>query len=246
MNWYYALNGQQKGPVSEQDIMQLVSSGTINASTLIWRDGLADWQPVSTALPAALDTAPANVPQIGGFAVPAAQKDLYVQQLREGVSPSLPGSMEYAGFWIRVGAKIIDNLIFIFSLLFVMAVLGMIMHFAGLQVVPEDTKDNPGAPPPIGFIILVGIYYIGAFFGPPVYNAIFIAKSGATPGKSACGLKVVNEDGSPVTKGRAWGRGFAEIISGMTCSIGYVIAGFDDHKRALHDHICATRVIKTR
>lgn len=79
MNWYYALNGQQKGPVSEQDIMQLVSSGTINASTLIWRDGLADWQPVSTALPAALDTAPANVPQIGGFAVPAAQKDLYVQ-----------------------------------------------------------------------------------------------------------------------------------------------------------------------
>lgn len=246
MNWYYALNGQQKGPVSEQEIMQLVSSGTISAGTLIWRDGLADWQPVSQALPAALDTAPAHVPQIGGFAVPAAQKDLYVQQLREGVNPSLPGSMEYAGFWIRVGAKIIDSLIFVLGLVFVLFVLGMIMQFSGMQVIPEDPKGNPSAPPPIGFFILVAVYVFAAFFGQPIYNSVFVAKAGATPGKSACGLKVVNEDGSKVTAGRAWGRGFAEMITGMTVLVGYIIVGFDDHKRALHDHICSTRVIKNR
>jgi len=246
MNWYYALNGQQQGPVSEQEIVQLTSSGIINASTLIWRDGLPDWQPVSVALPAALGTAPINAPQIGGIAIPAAQKDLYVQQLREGVNPILPGAMEYAGFWIRVGAKIIDNLIFLFSLIVIMAVLGGVMHLAGLQVIPEDPATNRNAPPPIGMIVLIVIYYGAAFFGPPAYNAIFVARSGATPGKMACGLKVVTETGDPVSKGRAWGRGFGELISGMTCSIGYIIAGFDDQKRSLHDHICSTRVIKIR
>lgn len=245
MNWFYALNGQQKGPVSEQEIVQLASTGVINASTLIWRDGLPDWQPVSVALPAALSTAPLNAPQIGGIAVPAAQKDLYVQQLREGVNPALPGAMEYAGFWIRFGAKFIDGLIFGFGLLVVMAILGAILHFSGLTVIPPDAADR-NAPPPAGMIILIVIYYIAALLGRPAYNAILVAKYETTPGKMACGLKVVSENGSRVSTGKAWGRGFAELISGMTCGIGYVIAGFDDQKRSLHDHICSTRVIKTR
>jgi hypothetical protein len=36
------------------------------------------------------------------------------------------------------------------------------------------------------------------------------------------------------------------LINGFTCGISYIIAGFDEQKRALHDHICNTRVIKTR
>jgi len=56
-------------------------------------------------------------------------------------------------------------------------------------------------------------------------------------------LKVVMEDGGPVSYGRATGRFFAEILSGMVCYIGYIIAGFDSQKRSLHDHICSTRVI---
>jgi len=246
MNWYYALNGQQQGPVSEQEIVQLTSSGIITASTLIWRDGLPDWQPVSVALPAALGTAPINAPQIGGIAIPAAQKDLYVQQLREGVNPILPGAMEYAGFWIRFGAKIIDGLVFGCGLAVALGVLALLLHFAGLQVIPEDPATNKDAAPPIGFIVIMVLGYGGAFLGPPTYNAIFVAKSGTTPGKMACGLRVVTETGEKVSAGRAWGRGFAEIISRMTCDIGYIIAGFDDQKRSLHDHICSTRVIKTR
>lgn len=246
MNWYYALNGQQQGPVSEQDIVRLVASGTLAASTLIWRDGLPDWQPISTALPAALGTAaPASAPQIGGIAVPEAQKDLYVQQLREGVIPSAPGSMEYAGFWIRFGAKFIDGLIFGLGLVVLIGLIGVALHFSGLTVIPPDTADR-NAPPPVGMIILMVIYYLAAFLGRPAYNAILVAKYESTPGKMACGLKVVNDNGSRVSTGKAWGRGFAELLSGMTCSIGYIIAGFDDQKRSLHDHVCSTRVIRVR
>jgi hypothetical protein len=32
-------------------------------------------------------------------------------------------------------------------------------------------------------------------------------------------------------------------LSGLTCYIGYIIAGFDEQKRTLHDHVCSTRVV---
>lgn len=243
MNWYYALNGQQLGPVSENEIMQLAAQGKLNAGSLIWREGMGDWQPLSQALPAALTTAPADVPQIGGYAVPAAQKDVVVQQMREGVSTLLPGSLNYAGFWIRFGAKFIDNLIIATILVLSMGVFFGILFAAGMQMEPSQ---DPSQPPPTGLIILMIAYYIFAFGLQVAYPAILVAKYGATWGKMALGLKVVNEDGSRVATGKAWGRGFAELVSQLTCYIGYIIAGFDSEKRSLHDHICSTRVISQR
>jgi uncharacterized RDD family membrane protein YckC len=69
---------------------------------------------------------------------------------------------------------------------------------------------------------------------------------GATPGKMALGLKIVRPDGGPISAGRAVGRYFAEILSALTLMIGYMMAGWDSEKRALHDRIADTRVIKTR
>lgn len=49
-----------------------------------------------------------------------------------------------------------------------------------------------------------------------------------------------------ITYLHALGRYFAEIVSAMPLNIGYIMAAFDDEKRSLHDHLCTTRVIKTR
>jgi uncharacterized RDD family membrane protein YckC len=78
------------------------------------------------------------------------------------------------------------------------------------------------------------------------YETFFMAKMAATPGKMAVGLKVIRPDGSPVSVGRAAGRYFAKILSTIILLIGYIMAGFDSQKRALHDMICDTRVIKSR
>lgn len=43
MEWYYAQDGQQRGPISESDFALLVQSGTIRRSTPVWRTGLSDW-----------------------------------------------------------------------------------------------------------------------------------------------------------------------------------------------------------
>ena len=45
---------------------------------------------------------------------------------------------------------------------------------------------------------------------------------------------------------RAIGRYFAAMLSSLILCIGYLLIAFDAEKRALHDMICDTRVIKTR
>jgi uncharacterized RDD family membrane protein YckC len=59
----------------------------------------------------------------------------------------------------------------------------------------------------------------------------------------AVGLKIVTAEGTPITMMRAFGRAWAEQLSGLVCNIGYILAAFDSEKRALHDHICSTRVV---
>jgi hypothetical protein len=48
--YYYVLNGAQNGPVSEDALRQLVSSGQIAPDSLVWREGMAEWQPFATVL----------------------------------------------------------------------------------------------------------------------------------------------------------------------------------------------------
>jgi len=45
MNWYYAEGTQQRGPISEAELQQLAASGNITDATLVWREGMAQWQP---------------------------------------------------------------------------------------------------------------------------------------------------------------------------------------------------------
>ena len=60
----------------------------------------------------------------------------------------------------------------------------------------------------------------------------------------ACGIRVINADGTlKISLGKAIGRGFAEILGQMILYIGYLMVAWDSEKRALHDHICNTRVI---
>jgi len=93
------------------------------------------------------------------------------------------------------------------------------------------------------FMVLAQVGYLVILAG---YSTFFHGKYGATPGKMACGLKVVTPEGTPIRYGRAFGRAMAEILSRMICDIGYIIAAFDSQKRALHDHIANTRVIRAR
>jgi hypothetical protein len=46
-DWFYGKDGTQHGPVSDQEIGGLLQSGQIDGTTIIWREGMADWLPLS-------------------------------------------------------------------------------------------------------------------------------------------------------------------------------------------------------
>jgi uncharacterized membrane protein len=59
MNWYYQHNDAAQGPVSEETFRALITNGTIRPDTLVWHEGMAEWQPLSVADPDLAGTAPA-------------------------------------------------------------------------------------------------------------------------------------------------------------------------------------------
>ena len=166
------------------------------------------------------------IPYSGSY-VCAACKPVFMQKLAEGAKVNT-GALNYAGFWVRVGAKILDGLIvgvfFIPPLIYFMFKSAAAQRSGAMQV----------------FQLLFQFLYMAANVG---YQTFFIGKYGATLGKRACGLRVVTAEGGKVSYGRATGRAFAELLSGIICDLGYLIVAFDDQKRGLHDHICNTRVI---
>jgi uncharacterized RDD family membrane protein YckC len=254
MDWYYAAEGMKSGPVSDAVLAELARTGVVRAETLVWNSGLPGWIPYGQALAMAPSPPPLPGPEAGGAAAAMAGfafcsecgrpfspsdlvrfgdhsicgncKEIFAQKLREGVA--LRGAMEYGGFWIRFAAVCIDG-----------AILFVISMLTNRIMVAASSPSDVGAA-----MAIAGVLFLIQVAIAATYEGVFVGQFGATPGKMALRLKVVMADGSPVSTPRAFGRYFAKQLSLLTLLIGYIIAGFDEEKRALHDHICGTRVIR--
>jgi uncharacterized RDD family membrane protein YckC len=172
-------------------------------------------------------------------------KNVYAQKLREGVAPA--GFVRFGGFWLRFVAVFIDGLITAIPTGIIQALLlgslGASMGRLGQSPNPAPEEALRVLGPMFG---MIGVSMVLGIAIACTYETFFIAKFAATPGKMALGLRVVRGDGTKVDTGRAIARYFGKMLSAMILYIGYIMAGFDSQKRALHDMICDTRVIKTR
>ena len=168
--------------------------------------------------------------QFGERLVCAYCKPGFAHQLRErGVAPS---QYQYAGFWIRFVARIID------AVLIYIVILPVSFLVLGTRAFDPGRQDFDPA-----FLLTQGILTLINIGLAAAYEVFFLANYSATPGKMAVGKKVIVADGSRLSYGRALGRYFATYISSFTLLIGYIIAAFDSEKRTLHDRICDTRVV---
>lgn len=59
-DWYYAQNGTQLGPISEQQLRTLISGGELRSDDLVWREGLSQWQSAASAFPDLFQASPAS------------------------------------------------------------------------------------------------------------------------------------------------------------------------------------------
>lgn len=157
-------------------------------------------------------------------------------------SPTAAAPVVYGGFWIRVAAALIDAIILGIAAGVLQSVFfGSIFRIPRLE--PGTSIDINALAP---LFVFFGAAWLVQIAMAACYEAFFVARLAATPGKMAMGLKVVCGDGSPLSLGRSFGRYFAKILSGMILCIGFIIVGFDSQKRGLHDMICETRVVKSR
>lgn len=259
MVWYYVKNNQQTGPIEEATFAELVRRGTVGPDTLVWNDSLSEWIPCSRAYRENLPTTAVMpggicicqecgrqfpddqvVPLAEGF-VCSACKPMALRKMQEGIAGI--GTREFAGFWIRFAAKLIDGLILGFVLLVVFLVL-MFFIMAVMFGAVAGNQEKPNETLFIGLLLMCQFACYGILCCIPIcYETFFIGKYGATPGKMAVGIKVIRTDHSRITYLRALGRSCASVFFSSICYIGYIIAAFDDEKRSLHDHVCDTRVV---
>jgi uncharacterized RDD family membrane protein YckC len=136
-------------------------------------------------------------------------------------------TLQYAGFWIRVAAYLIDTIVIYFVMFALMAVVGI-----GAFTDPTD----------VNMSLLVGVYVV-VFLGVIAYFVgMESSAKQATLGKMAVGIKVGDANGDRISAANAAGRFFSKILSGLILYIGYMMAGWDPKKQALHDKIAGTYV----
>ncbi|PZD93194.1 RDD family protein [Paenibacillus sambharensis] len=129
---------------------------------------------------------------------------------------------EPAGFWIRLGATLLDGLIIGLPL----ALLGMMI--TGMPSEDEHLSDF--------------LSFLYGLLTPILWG-------GYTVGKRICGIRITKTDGDPPGLGTMLMRNIvAGIVYGLTLGIGIIVSaimvGVREDKRSLHDFIAGTEVIR--
>ncbi|WP_457797177.1 RDD family protein [Methylocystis sp. S23] len=212
--FYVRLDSEIVGPISGFQLVKMIETGRATARTNVMRLG-EEWTELariplfSSCFPAALAVGPSTAPQ-------AAR------------------AYEYAGFFPRLGAYVIDYLAMAAIIFAIAVMVGVLLAVATGRTedpLSDETWNVIGAI--LGLI--VGLAYYGYFTAGPWQ---------ATPGKRALGIYVIRADGERIGWGVATGRYLAYFLSAILLFYGFLMILWDDEKRGLHDIVCKTRVVK--
>lgn len=140
---------------------------------------------------------------------------------------------EYAGFWRRFAAYVIDWVVLTF---FLNTIYWYVFH--QIDVSREIEHDLTRA------IARYVVAVLSVFITWSYYSGMESSPFQATIGKLAVGLYVTNSNGQRISFGRATGRHFAKIVSGLILAVGYLLAAWTPRKQALHDMIAGCLVLR--
>jgi len=223
MDWYYIdpkkPEGKRRiGPWSNRQMLVFAEQGAFAPETLVWKSGFSDWVAWST-VEAALK-AEFQVETI---------KDILEEKILPKVTET-EKKINYAGFWVRLFAFSIDSIIL--QLIFILLT-PLHSHFGVIsEITPQTT---------IAELMPTLLFAFSLMF---FYDSYFVKNYSGTPGKIALGLAVVCSNGEAITWNRAFLRAFVGFFSSSLFGAGCLLAAFDTEKRALHDFMANTRVLK--
>src|SRR5512140_1245896 len=137
--------------------------------------------------------------------------------------------LEYAGFWVRVGAALIDTILIAIVIWPVMTAVYGTEYWSGDKLVQG----------PVDFLV--------NWVLPAVAIVLFWLYRQATPGKMAIGARIVDaRTGAKPTTGQLVGRYFAYYVSLLPLCLGFFWVGWDPRKQGWHDKLAGTVVVRNR
>jgi uncharacterized RDD family membrane protein YckC len=136
-------------------------------------------------------------------------------------------TIEYAGFWSRLFASILD------SILQAIVFTPILIMLFGTEFLFNPNLDTGVS----GFIVSNVL--------PAVVVILFWKYKSATPGKIMMGIAIVDAGtGGQATMGRLVLRFFGYIVSMLPFFLGFIWIAFDKRKQGWHDKIADTLVVK--
>jgi uncharacterized RDD family membrane protein YckC len=232
MEIWIGRNGERHGPYKEDDVRAWLRAGQVSGSDLAWREGLADWQPLSVLFPDAMPD-----PASAGSQPPPSAASL----------PQTTAAVleDYAGFWKRVAAYIIDAIL----LAIVSRLIGPLFN---VSVAEEALKSAIlGGTAPLEaymqFYRSMSAYMLVSTVITWLYFILCESSAWqATVGKLALGIRVTDMDGRRISFARALGRYAGKYVSAFILLIGFIMVGFTQRKQGLHDLMAGTLVLNGR
>lgn len=155
----------------------------------------------------------------------------------------------YAGFWLRFAAYLIDSIVVgiplsILSFVILIITLGTTGVFDAVVSDVSATGDITDQQA----IALIGGYFvvilISFLLSVLYYAGLHASKWQATIGKKLLNLKVTDLNGNRISFWRGLGRYIAMTFLSGIFFIGFIMAAFTEKKQSLHDLIAGTVVIK--
>jgi uncharacterized RDD family membrane protein YckC len=134
----------------------------------------------------------------------------------------------YAGFWLRLAAYLLDWVL-----------VGLVLAFGVLLYEALQHDDAEALVYVVGKVGAVEVWLAWAYFALMESSPLQ-----ATLGKLAVGIYVTDKNGDPIAFARASIRYWLKILSTWTLMIGWLMAAFTPRKRALHDVLAGTLVLK--
>jgi uncharacterized RDD family membrane protein YckC len=138
-------------------------------------------------------------------------------------------NMNYAGFWIRFAATMID------TVLLMLVTLPLLWWIYGPRYLDGS----------LGGVFAGPADFLISFVLPALAVILFWRHRQATPGKMMLALRVVDADsGGPLTLGQGVGRYFAYFVSTIPFCLGFLWVAFDKRKQGWHDKLAHTVVVR--
>jgi|GEM_PF-1421243 len=240
--WFYEKDSKPAGPVTEEELWDLLNSGEITKNSLVWKEPMGKWLPFSKVPELRIPPRPKPPPMPEPEEVlvsdepsvqtPPETEEEEKEETYENVEKVVFKTPEYQGAetttvdeyaeevsqvrpWVRFLARMTDY--YIFSMLFSLLVSLLFPDF--MKQISEMLTQQMSAQEAdsVGFesILALIIIRIVITFIWVFIEAFTVSRYGTTFGKNLLGTKVLDKDGELLPYDRALKRSYGVWLKGM-------------------------------